>query len=66
MSQKINMKVNGHKIHAIMQSLFKEYADMELRRKDLNFSLDIISVNQIKKYILHMEYLILTQNQKIS
>ncbi len=66
MSQKINMKVNGHKIRAIMQSLFKEYADMELKPKDFNFSLDIISVDQIKKYILHMEYLILTQNQKIS
>ena len=65
MCLKIRKKVNGHNSHAIMWSLYKEYVDMEHSLKDLSFNSNIISKNLIKRFILHMEFLIRTQNYKI-
>ncbi len=61
---KILLQVNNSGVNnaVMMSNLSKEYADMVLKLKGLNFNLNIISQNQISKYILHMVSHIHTQN----
>lgn len=56
----------GVKNHATRSSLFKEYADMELKKNDSNFSLNIISPSLTNRFILLMEFPTLILNYRNS